>query len=167
MKKNKTTKYFLYAFVILSCMACNANVSDEVKSLPAKQVPAETIQSFQFLSAGGDMGYRLSFQIRPDSTIYSLKNDMNAKGAKIVSEKTDNTFWQNLISGIDLDKVAEIKNGESRQPYDGTDTWLNIKTNIRTIAFVNGDSDTLHYPGVKILMDRIFNALSKYQATGQ
>ncbi len=163
---NKKPHQFLFAWMLFLFAACNFTTQELQEQLPTKK-QGEKLMELKYAVAGGEMGYSMSFWVRQDSTIYSLKNDMNAKGTKIVSEKTDNTFWQNLITGIDLDKVAEIKNGESRQPYDGMDTWLNIKTNIRTIAFVNGDSDTLHYPGVKFLMDKIFNALSKYQATGQ
>jgi hypothetical protein len=163
MQQTKSTQHTVFAFLFFGLIACNTNDPNKVKNLPTVKEPVEAIQALHFSSAGGDMGYSLSFQISSDSTIYRLNNDMDSSKRKLVNEKTDAAFWASLTTDLNLDSLAKIKNGEMRQPYDGVDAWMHIKTNKREIEFMNPEADTLHYPSAEKLMRTINEALRKYR----
>jgi hypothetical protein len=160
--KNRTTKCFLQVFAILTFTACDSTTDHETKNPKQENVQTEKIEGLFFYKDGGDMGNHLSFSVTVDSSIYDFQIDMNPEKNKKSRNKTDSSFWVNLIRDIDFDRAAKIKTGATHQAYDGVDERLNIKTNKRVIEFTNGQVDTLNYPSVEKLIEQLNVALAKY-----
>lgn len=159
--RNRNINDIIFTCIFVHFLSCN-NVPKEKNEEAKPILQTEKIVELKYAAAGGDLGYRLLFLIRPDSTIYLLENDMDTQKRKTFRKATDASFWKSLTNDVDLDMMAKIKSGESRQPYDGTDSRLEITTNQRSIAFTNGEADSSHYPSVQKMMHQINDTLINY-----
>ena len=50
-------------------------------------------------------------------------------------------LWNDISTQCNLEEFTKIPNGESTQPFDGTDTKITIETNRRKIAVTNGKGE--------------------------
>ncbi|WP_300673320.1 hypothetical protein [Soonwooa sp.] len=124
----KITSFLLLLIGLLSCT-------------PTAQ--KTNIKSISVSTYGGDRGYSRSVKITKDS-IFS-DTSIAVDSTENSSSKKLNTQYklQDLVSDAQLDELNIIKNGESRQPVDGTDTSLIIETDKKTLTITNGESSGL------------------------
>ncbi len=107
------------------------------------RIKNEKIKYISISSYGGEMGYKRTFKITTDSLYfeYSLAVD----NTKRRSERKRNSIYklEDIISLNDLSSFSSIKDGESRQPVDGSDTKIVIDTKQGNYIVINAESSSI------------------------
>ena len=114
------------------------------------------IKSISVSTYGGDRGYSRTLKITKDS-IFDSTTDI-ADSTKNTSTRILNTQYklQDLITEEQLNELSKVKNGQSNQLIDATDTTLTIETNKETFKITNADDN----PTWKKIVDNIYDISS-------
>lgn len=135
---------YLLVFIML-IVSCSGTT-------PAQKM--ENITSISMTAWGGELGYHRSLVITPDTLHYELGSSVDTTN-NISSKKSNGQYkLDDIISANQLAKFAKIASGESRQPVDGTDTEIKIKTNLKEYSVINAGNNNL-WRGILIRMDAI------------
>ncbi|WP_025146453.1 hypothetical protein [Pedobacter jeongneungensis] len=125
-------KYLLlcHAF-IMSCT--NANSSHTV----------DRIKSISISTNGGQLGYYRRLLIMPDTLYFEQGLRVDTSHRKSIKKINTQYQLEELISTNQLTGFSKIISGKSRQPFDGIDTEVVIRTYNTEIKVRNGGSDKL------------------------
>lgn len=103
----------------------------------------EKIQSISISAFGGELGYHRSLLITSDSIFYELGSAIDTINNKAVKKRNSQYKLEDIMTTNQLAKFSKITNGQSRQPVDGTDTSITIKTDSTEFKVTNGFKDNL------------------------
>lgn len=148
--------YFITICILLSSCLQKNNNDKTNNNINEHKVDAEIIKSISISTFGGEMGYYQSLKITTDSLYYNFNLEVDTTKRK--SEKKINSHYklEDIVNANQLINFAKIKNGESRQPVDGTDTEIEIKTNQKTYSIVNGEGN-ISWQTIEIAISKILN----------
>jgi len=119
----------LSAFVIIGC----SQKAEELK-ISKKENP---VKSVSIASFGGQLGYSTSIKITRDSLYYDLNMEVDSTKRKHIQKPNISYKLEDLINPDQIMSFSKVKNGESRQPVDGTDTEITIETDKNKHSVIN------------------------------
>lgn len=137
-------------------MICSCAQKNESLSFPEEQ--NNDIILIEWSRFGGQLGYHEGLTITEDSVIHTYFTA--ASGNQIKESKYANSTdeWQELTKSIDLQNFRKIKHGVSKQPVDGTDDKIYIRSINSKDSILNGDQDAINYKNISTfieLLDKI------------
>ncbi|ASK30509.1 hypothetical protein CEY12_10490 [Chryseobacterium sp. T16E-39] len=144
--------FSMFLLLIFSC-------SNKEQTSSAPKDPNE-ITFISVSNIGGDLGEYRMIKITKDSI--SLEQGSTAKKThKYWGSPLDIKNWKLLVSTIDVKTLNEIKSSPSAQSVDGIDETFQIRTPKKAHVYVNSYHDTIHYPQLQMLKDKIEEILPK------
>jgi hypothetical protein len=145
--------FIIILYILLS--SCSQN-NNNVNNMNGNKIEDEIIKSISISTYGGEMGYYQSLKLTADSLYYNF--DLAVDSTKRRSEIKVNRHYklEDIVNSNQLINFVKIKNGESRQRVDGTDTKIEIKTNKNTHAVINRESNN-SWQNIEIVISKILN----------
>lgn len=129
-------------------------------STPNPTQKMDKIKSISISTFGGQLGYHRTVKITPDTLYYERGSHANPSHDKSVKKINAQYRLEEIISENQLMDFSKIISGKSRQPVDGTDTEVVIRTDSAETKVRNAQNDKLwHSVVVKInaIVDKEFN----------
>lgn len=129
-------KLLLLSFLaFINCMEKKQTATSPLESTQNEQ--KEKITAIEINSAGGQLGYVSHFVITKDSVLF--QTDMTtSKNKKTESKKgIENNASEKFFTELDLKDFKSAVEGESRQPVDGVDQTITIKTDGQVLSKMN------------------------------
>ncbi|RZL39305.1 MAG: hypothetical protein EOP00_27870 [Pedobacter sp.] len=123
-------KYVLISIFLLSCSQVN------------QTQPMEKLQYISITSWGGENGYHRSLQITADSLFYEFGSAVDTVNNVNIKKVNSRYKLEDFIAAKELTDFSKIQSGESRQPVDGTDTEIKIKTDKTEYKVINAGNNS-------------------------
>jgi len=101
------------------------------------EITAVSISTIGGFTAVPSNGYTI--RITRDS-VYCLFSAIDTAQSTLKSYSNTEEKWNLLLDKIELEKFADAKEGESRQPYDGIDIKISITTKKGRYVKLNADN---------------------------
>ncbi|WP_343570874.1 hypothetical protein [Sphingobacterium sp.] len=127
---------FLFAQVLL-VQGCLYKSQQTITDNTKKEITAVSISAIGGFTAVPSNGYTM--RITRDS-VYFLFSAIDTAHSALKSYSNTEEKWNLLLNKIELEKFADAKEGESRQPYDGIDIKISIETKSGKYSKLNADS---------------------------
>lgn len=121
-------------FLWQSCMHKSDRVTVENTKKEITAVSISTIGGFTTVPSNG-----YTVRITRDS-VYCLFSAIDTAQSTLKSYANTEEKWSLLLDKIDLEKFADAKDGESRQPYDGIDIKISITAKSGEYTKLNADN---------------------------
>ncbi|TCD12118.1 hypothetical protein EZ449_03620 [Pedobacter frigidisoli] len=103
----------------------------------------EKIQYISITSWGGERGYHRSLQITSDSLFYEFGSAVDTVNNINIKKINSHYKLEDFIAVNELINFSKMQSGESRQPVDGTDTEITIKTDTTEFKVTNAGNNNL------------------------
>jgi preprotein translocase subunit YajC len=132
----KNIKSILLLFTVFAFLLCKPQDKKSIKN-------NEEIKSISISTFGGEMGYMQRLKITHDSLYYDYNLSVDSTKKRTENKLNANYKLENIISLKQLANFSKILNGKSRQPVDGTDTEIIIKTKQKTYTVINAESSDI------------------------
>lgn len=117
--------------------SCTHNSHRVTAENTTKEITAVSISAIGGFTAVPSNGYTI--RITRDS-VYYLFSAIDTAHSTLKSYANTEDRWKLLLNKIDLEKFADAKEGESRQPYDGIDIKISIQAKNREYTKLNADN---------------------------
>lgn len=155
MKKNGII--MILAFCSLLTFFC---CTPEKKQSPDLKKEKEAISYIEFSTIGGQLGnYRI---IKIDQDSLHFENGITATNKhKEWQQAINPKIWKDLANTLTISDLDKITSAPSVQPFDGVDETFQIKTQKTTHFYVNSYNDSIHYPQLQQLKNKIESLLPK------
>lgn len=127
---------FLFAQVLL-VQGCLYKSQQTITDNTKKEITAVSISAIGGFTAVPSNGYTM--RITRDS-VYCLFSAIDTAHSAIKSYSNTEEKWNLLLNKIELERFADAKEGESRQPYDGIDIKISIETKSGKYTKLNADN---------------------------
>ena len=116
----------LSILLLISCSEKKQSRISPKENIASEQ--KETILSIEINSAGGELGYVSTFRMTRDSIIFN--SDMTAAPNKKTElrKPLKKGEAENFFSDLDLKDFNRAVEGQSKQPFDGIDEDIIVKT---------------------------------------
>lgn len=123
-------------FLWQSCTHNSHRVTAE--NTKKNEITAVSISTIGGFTATPSNGYTI--RITRDS-VYHLFSAIDTAHSTLKSYANTGDKWNLLLDKIDLEKFADAKEEESRQPYDGIDIKISIKAKSGEYTKLNADNN--------------------------
>ena len=117
---------FLSILLLINCSEKKQSTTSPKENIESEQ--KETIQSIEINSAGGQLGYVSTFRMTRDSIIFN--SDMTAAPNKKTAfrKPLKKGEAEKIFEDLDLKDFNRAVEGQSKQPFDGIDEDIIVKT---------------------------------------
>ncbi|MCD9854906.1 hypothetical protein LUD75_09330 [Epilithonimonas sp. JDS] len=114
------------------------------------------VKSVSIATFGGQMGYSISMKITKDSLYYDFNIAMDSTKRKHIEKPNIVYKLEDLINPDNIVRFSRVKDGESRQPVDGTDMEITIETDKDKYTVINAWDDEVWQKTNKKMQDIMY-----------